>query len=37
MGDLIEEGSNDGLGGKNSFSYFEEGNAIDRAERKNTP
>lgn len=37
MGDIGEKEVNKGLGDKNSFSYFEEGNDTDRAERKNTP
>ena len=37
MGDLGKEEENKGLGGKNSFSYLEEGNDIGRAERKSTP
>ncbi len=37
MGDIRDKEENKGLGGKNSFSYFEDGNDIDGAERKNTP
>ena len=37
MGEIGKKEENKGLGGKNSFSYLEEGIDPDRAERKNTP
>ena len=37
MGDIGKKEENKGLGGKNSFSYLNEGNDTDRDEIKNTP